>query len=49
MPRRQSLGQQMLERWAKIGCENVTVVKNGSEILERPGHGYGRENFVIIS
>ena len=27
--RRQSLGQQMLERWAKIGCENATVGKNG--------------------
>ena len=25
----QSLGQQMLERWAKIGCENATVGKNG--------------------
>ena len=24
-----SLGQQMLERWAKIGCENATVGKNG--------------------
>ena len=23
--RRQSLGQQILERWAKIGCENATV------------------------
>ena len=29
MPRPQSLGQQMLERWAKIGCENATVGKNG--------------------
>ena len=27
--RSQSLGQQMLERWAKIGCENATVGKNG--------------------
>ena len=27
--RRQSLGQQMLEQWAKIGCENATVGKNG--------------------
>ena len=27
--RRQSLGQQMLERWAKIYCENATVGKNG--------------------
>ena len=27
--RRQSLGQQMLERWAKIGCKNATVGKNG--------------------
>ena len=25
----QSLGQQMLERLAKIGCENATVGKNG--------------------
>ena len=24
-----SLGQQMLERWAKIGCENATVGKIG--------------------
>ena len=22
-------GQQMLERWAKIGCETATVAKNG--------------------
>ena len=29
MQRRQSLGQQMLGRWAKIGCENATVGKNG--------------------
>jgi len=27
--RRQSLGQQMLKRWAKIDCENATVGKNG--------------------
>ena len=27
--RRQSLGQQIFERWAKIGCENATVGKNG--------------------
>ena len=27
--RRQSLGQQMLERWLKIGCKNATVGKNG--------------------
>ena len=27
--RRQSLGQQMLERWVKIGCENATVGMNG--------------------
>ena len=24
-----SHGQQMLDRWAKIGCENATVGKNG--------------------
>ena len=29
--RRQSLGQKMLERWAKISCENATVGKNGME------------------
>jgi len=29
MLRCQSLGQQMLEQWAKIGCENATVGKNG--------------------
>ena len=27
--RRQSLGHQILERWAKIGCENATAGKNG--------------------
>ena len=27
--KRQSLGQQMLERWAKIGWENATVGMNG--------------------
>ena len=37
MPRRQSLGQQMLERWAKIGCENATVGKNALKTCIGPG------------
>ena len=39
--RRQSLGQQMLERWAKIGCEIVTVGKNGLRQLR--ASNYRRE------
>ena len=40
--RRQSLGQQMLDRWAKIGCENATVGKNGLSVYDTKARSAAR-------